>query len=268
MMLHRITTALAVAVLSASCASLPSWVPGSTKTDAGGTLAERRERVVAHPRDAVPDKREAELIWGEALDKRGMRVLIATQARTMWVMRDSTPIFAAPIAVGRSKRLIYKGKEYDFTTPVGKRKVISKGLMPLWVPPDWHYFEMAVERNLDVVHLQKNSRIRLTDSTRIEVRGDDVGRVNRLGNFWPFTPGKEIIFDNKIFIPPLQSKQRKVPEVLGTHKLEMGNGYLLHGTNEEGTIGEAVSHGCVRMYNEDVARVYDMVPVGTPIYIF
>src|SRR5687768_1322253 len=129
MMHQRITTALAVALLSTSCASLPSWVPGSTKPDVGATPEERRERVIAHPRDAVPDTRAGELIWGEALDKKGMRVLIATQARSMWVMQDSMPIFAAPIAVGRSKRLIYKGKEYDFTTPVGKRKVVAKGLM-------------------------------------------------------------------------------------------------------------------------------------------
>jgi lipoprotein-anchoring transpeptidase ErfK/SrfK len=100
------------------------------------------------------------------------------------------------------------------------------------------------------------------------VRGADVGRINKFGNFWPFTPGNEIIFEGKIFIPPLSANQRKVPEVLGTHKLELGNGYLLHGTNEEGSIGEAVSHGCVRMYNEDVAQLYALVPIGTPVYIF
>lgn len=256
---------LLVSTLLTGCASLPSWVPGSKREP---DAPARREAVAAHPRDAAPANKKAIGIWGEALEKKGMRILVSTESKSLWVMRDSQPIFRAPIAVGRSKRLVYNNKEYDFTTPVGKRKVVSKATSPLWVPPDWHYYEIALEQGLTPVQLKKGSRIRLGDSTRIEVRGDEVGRINQFGNFWPFTPGKEIIFDGKIFVPPLNSKQRKVPEVLGTHKLDMGNGYLLHGTNEEGSIGEAVSHGCVRMYNEDVARLYDLVPLGTPVYIF
>lgn len=261
-------TLIALALISAGgCASLPKWVPGSAK-ESPEVPAARKEAVAAHPRMAAPTEAKAVTLWGEALDKKGIRVLVSTGARSLWVMQDSQAVFAAPIAVGRTKRLVWEGKEYDFTTPIGKRKVLAKGTMPIWVPPDWHYFEIASERGLIPVQLKKGSKIRLSDSTRIEVRGTEVGRVNQFGNFWPFTPGKEIIFDGKVFIPPMNSSQRRVPEVLGTHKLEMGNGYLLHGTNEEGSIGEAISHGCVRMYNDDVQRLYALVPVGTPVYIF
>jgi L,D-transpeptidase ErfK/SrfK len=50
----------------------------------------------------------------------------------------------------------------------------------------------------------------------------------------------------------------------------MGDGYLIHGTHlyNEQTIGEAVSHGCVRMRNEDITRLFPMVPVGTTVTIF
>jgi lipoprotein-anchoring transpeptidase ErfK/SrfK len=263
---QRFAVIMAAALTVAACSRLPKWVPRPVTPETEAPA--RREVVVAHPRNAAPVNAKAVSVWGEGLEKNGTRVLISTETRSLWLMQDSQTIFRAPIAVGRSRRLVYQGKEYDFTTPVGKRKVLGKGTTPLWVPPDWHYFEIAVDRGLTVVQLKKNSRITLLDNTRIEVRGTEVGRVNQFGNFWPFTPGIEIIFDGKIFIPPMNSSQRRIPEVLGTHKLEMGNGYLLHGTNEEGSIGEAVSHGCVRMYNEDVARLYALVPIGTPVYIF
>lgn len=43
--------------------------------------------------------------------------------------------------------------------------------------------------------------------------------------------------------------------------------YGIHGTTEEGTIGYAASHGCIRMYNKDVRELYSMVSIGTPVTI-
>ncbi|MGE5454075.1 MAG: L,D-transpeptidase family protein [Methylocystaceae bacterium] len=45
-------------------------------------------------------------------------------------------------------------------------------------------------------------------------------------------------------------------------------GYGIHGTNNPPSIGTAASHGCVRMFNEDVIKLYDLVPVGTIVKIF
>jgi lipoprotein-anchoring transpeptidase ErfK/SrfK len=41
----------------------------------------------------------------------------------------------------------------------------------------------------------------------------------------------------------------------------------IHGTNHEERIGEPASHGCIRMRNADVADLYDLVAVGTPVVI-
>ena len=41
----------------------------------------------------------------------------------------------------------------------------------------------------------------------------------------------------------------------------------IHGTNQEDLIGQPVSHGCVRMRNEDIIKLFEMVTVGTPIEI-
>jgi L,D-transpeptidase ErfK/SrfK len=43
--------------------------------------------------------------------------------------------------------------------------------------------------------------------------------------------------------------------------------YGIHGTDNPSSIGAYASHGCVRMYNQDVAEVYDLVTIGTPVDI-
>jgi hypothetical protein len=45
------------------------------------------------------------------------------------------------------------------------------------------------------------------------------------------------------------------------------NGAGIHGTDEDWSIGHAVSHGCVRMHIPDVEQLYPLVPLGTPIYV-
>ena len=45
------------------------------------------------------------------------------------------------------------------------------------------------------------------------------------------------------------------------------NGVGIHGTADEGSIGSNASHGCIRMRVSEVKELYDMVPVGAPIYI-
>jgi L,D-transpeptidase ErfK/SrfK len=45
------------------------------------------------------------------------------------------------------------------------------------------------------------------------------------------------------------------------------SGYLLHGTNKPYGVGMRVSHGCIRLYPEDIKSLFPRVPVGTPVRI-
>lgn len=55
---------------------------------------------------------------------------------------------------------------------------------------------------------------------------------------------------------------------LGQYALRLGfPGYLIHGTNKPYGIGMRVSHGCVRMYPEDIASLFHDIPVGEPVNI-
>lgn len=46
-----------------------------------------------------------------------------------------------------------------------------------------------------------------------------------------------------------------------------GGHYGIHGTNNPNSIGKSVSKGCIRLHNEDVNELYDIVPIGTTVEI-
>ena len=51
-------------------------------------------------------------------------------------------------------------------------------------------------------------------------------------------------------------------------RLAAGGGtYLIHGTNNPMAVGMAITHGCVRMYPEDVAALFPQIPVGTKVWL-
>lgn len=55
---------------------------------------------------------------------------------------------------------------------------------------------------------------------------------------------------------------------LGRHVLLLGMpSYLIHGTNRPAGVGMRVSHGCVRLFPENIEHLYAIVPVGTPVTI-
>jgi len=55
---------------------------------------------------------------------------------------------------------------------------------------------------------------------------------------------------------------------LGVRALYLGSSlYRIHGTDAPWTIGEAVSKGCIRLYNEDVKDLYQRVPIGTRVTV-
>jgi lipoprotein-anchoring transpeptidase ErfK/SrfK len=46
-----------------------------------------------------------------------------------------------------------------------------------------------------------------------------------------------------------------------------GTDYAIHGTNQPSSIGHFVSHGCIRMFNEDITDLFERVGVGTPVVV-
>jgi len=57
---------------------------------------------------------------------------------------------------------------------------------------------------------------------------------------------------------------------LGAYAMRLGitpGAYLIHGTNNPIAVGMAITHGCIRMYPEDIEALFPLVPVNTPVWL-
>lgn len=202
----------------------------------------------------------------------GPYIVVSIADHRVWYKQGDSVLFTAPVATGSGKTLVIKGnsKVLHFDTPRGRLVVQRRDSAPAWVPPDWHYQEQANRRGLGLTQLERGAPIKLKDGGELTVEGNDVVRKSKDGTTRTLTAaeGKEIVADGKIVIPPYGTNQRKYVGVLGDFRLYLGDGYGLHGTNEPNSIGRAVSHGCVRMRNEDIRALYERVALGTPVFIY
>jgi len=199
-------------------------------------------------------------------------LVISIEERHLWYKLEGAILFATQVATGSGKTLDREGgaSAWKFDTPRGRLVVQSKEEAPVWAPPDWHYVEQSRKRGLGLARLEIGHPLDASDGSVITVEGNDVVRVLPDGrrSVLQATDGREIVVDGRILVPPLGTTQRRYEGVLGTYRLNMGDGYAIHGTNQPETVGRAVSHGCVRLRNEDIAKLYAMVEVGTPVYIY
>ncbi|MEI6047446.1 MAG: L,D-transpeptidase [Bacteroidota bacterium] len=69
-------------------------------------------------------------------------------------------------------------------------------------------------------------------------------------------------------VPPKDSPLRWEANVLGDYALDIGDSYMIHGTIYKRLMGMPVTHGCVRLYDEDLEVVYNTLSIGSKVYIF
>jgi lipoprotein-anchoring transpeptidase ErfK/SrfK len=103
--------------------------------------------------------------------------------------------------------------------------------------------------------------------------------VGRSGMQWTGTSYIDGKYVNPAWAPPQMMWHEKgvVPEVIpggapnnpmGVAAMTLHGGeYAIHGTNNPSSIGGFVSHGCIRMYNEDVTDLFVRVITGTPVVV-
>ena len=100
------------------------------------------------------------------------------------------------------------------------------------------------------------------------------------GRSWDLTPVGHFKVENKIVKRPYYKKN--IPggapnnplgarwlglSVPGSAASKAGNVYAIHGNSNPASIGGYVSSGCIRMYNNEVIKLYDQVQKGTPVAV-
>lgn len=215
----------------------------------------------------------------------GQTIIVSTAENKVYVRQNGATVFEAICSTGKGTKLAVDGRTLVFETPVGKLHVRSKEENPEWVPPDWHYIEQARKSGMRVVRLNPGATIdantgdpaRKDDGvwswlnsgsgSTLRVKGntivEETGGVER-----ELPPGKMIVAGDAVIIPPVTTKQRHFDKVLGKYRLNLGDGYALHGTQETASLGQSVSHGCVRLGDADIERLYSMANVGDTVIIY
>jgi L,D-transpeptidase YbiS len=162
---------------------------------------------------------------------------------------------------------------------IRKNRTLRKGIAEL--SPKGVYIVIDTARNL--IFLKKSNRTILkgvVSSGSGNILRDPSGKRQ-----WVFdTPRGEFEVKAKIAGPkwirpdwafieegedmPTNWEDRVEEGVLGDYALAFGNGYLIHGTLYKRLLGRNVTHGCIRVGDEDLETIYKLSRLGTKIYIF
>jgi lipoprotein-anchoring transpeptidase ErfK/SrfK len=249
--------------------------------------AEERDARVTRLRGRVE---RAELRLEEPQDSPQV-ITVSTSENRIYVRQGGQTIFKAVCSTGKGTKLVVEGgRELVFDTPTGRFRVLSKEENPVWVPPDWHFVEEARKKKLKTVKLSPGDVIDAETGSPVPaepaggiwtwLKGDrarrrvlkvERGTVVELaadGSQRELPPGELIRAGKTLIIPPSTVPQRRFEKVLGHYRLNIGNGYALHGTLMKDQLGRPASHGCVRLGDSDMEKLFAMARVGDEVIIY
>jgi lipoprotein-anchoring transpeptidase ErfK/SrfK len=210
-----------------------------------------------------------EAIRARAGSVNGLRLEVDVEDHRLYAIDGLDTLRSATVATASDGTLTFGRKSWHFRTPVGVRTVLAKEKDPSWIPPEWHYAEVASEYGLRLRYLSRGQKVRISDGSVLLTRGKEVGVIAPGDTeFVPLVLDEHIVFDSTLYIPPAGTRNRTMKGELGHFRLKLGNGIQIHGTPYASTLGTSATHGCVRMGDEDIQWMYENVPVGTKVFIY
>ena len=194
------------------------------------------------------------------------------------------------VTAGRDNTLLDIAREYD----IGQNEILhANPNVDRWLPDD--NSEVVLPRrfilpntkrsglviNLPEMRLYYYPKPKTGETPVVITHPVSVGRMD-----WDTPLGKTKIVSKKedpSWRPPQSLKDEAIaagddplPDVvepgpdnpLGRYAMRLGiPGYLIHSTNKPYGVGMRVTHGCLRMYPEDIEQLFDKIPVNTPVQL-
>lgn len=201
-----------------------------------------------------------------ASSRHAVRLAVSLDARRLSVLRGGDTLCTMPVVVATSHGFAYGGRRWRFATPTGRRAVRDKRVRPVWIPPDWHYAEVARAHDL-TLRVLSSRPIAIAGGRQLVVRNAAVAVINRSGRLSELPVDEHVVFGGTLYIPPVGSRNRRIEDVLGAYALDLGDGILLHGTTAASDVAATTTHGCIRLLAADLQWLFDHVPVGTSVVI-
>jgi L,D-transpeptidase ErfK/SrfK len=165
--------------------------------------------------------------------------------------------------------------------PLLARHAALKHKLAQLTPPG-HYIVVDTAHNRLYVKRSKSTVLTAVASTG---SGTILEKPDQPGSQWVFdTPRGGFSIQSRLTNPvwvkpdwafleegmsvPSNPADRVESGILGDYALGFGKGYFIHGTLYTRLLGKNVTHGCIRLRDDDLKTVYNLAKVGTPLIIF
>ncbi len=168
----------------------------------------------------------------------GYYLVIDTFQNRFHLRRGGMLVRTGFVGTGKGWTEAAEGRIWDFSTPLGLRRVLYKTRNPYWFRPDWYWHEQNLRPP--------------TPDQEVVVPQD-------------LSWEEQVAFFNDSLTASQRLQVRVVPGALGSYALDLGGGILLHyGTGR----GHNVSHGCIRLGHDDLEAIFRTLEVGSPVVIY